>query len=157
MNRGLVISVCLILAVCAGFLASRLLSNLSEAPREEASMEAQLEWLRQEFDLNEDEFERVSELHAAYLPVCESFCQKILVARDHVREISLAGSMVTPELEAALQAESALRAECQAAMLRHLYETAGALPADKGKRYLEAMLPEVLSMTTEPSEHRSSH
>jgi hypothetical protein len=42
-------------------------------------------------------------------------------------------------------------------MLRHIYVTAGALPPEKADAYLEAMLPEVLAMTSDTKEEHRGH
>lgn len=161
MKRGLVILAASLLLAVVGFLVSRSLPASRPGgdgvPREGGTHLPELEWLRQEFDLDAPEFERVSALHLGYLPTCESLCEKIAAARGKVRELVLASRSVSPELEAALREEAALRAECQAAMLRHLYVTAGALPPEKASDYLEAMLPEVLAMTSEPAEDHRGH
>jgi len=161
MKRGLVILVASILLAVIGFLISRSLPATKpagdEVPHEAGNQLPELEWLRHEFNLSAAEFERVSALHLAYLPTCESLCGKIAAARGKVRTLILGGTSVTPELEDALREEAALRAECQTAMLRHLYETAAALPPEKAGAYLEAMLPEVLSMTSEPGEDHRGH
>ena len=117
----------------------------------------ELEWLRREFRLSDSEFAQVSALHLDYLPACETYCRKIEVARAKVKQLVLDGRSVGPELEAALREEAALRAECQVAMLRHLYVTAAALPHEKASTYLETMLPEVMAMTSEPTEVHRGH
>ncbi len=161
MKRGLLILLGSVLAAVAGFLVSRSLPSTPPAypgiPHEAKTQLPELAWLRREFDLGETEFERVSALHLAYLPTCESLCERVATARGRVRELVLASSSITPELEAALREEAALRAECQTAMLRHLYDTAGALPPEKARDYLEVMLPEVLAMTSESAEHHGGH
>ena len=161
MKRGLAILAASILLAVAGFLISRFLSGagpIGEAvPHEAGTHLPELEWLRQEFNLSATEYERVSALHLGYLPTCELLCGKIAAARGKVRELILADRSVTPELEAALREEAALRAECQTAMLRHLYETAAALPPEKAGAYLEAMLPEVLAMASEPGSIHQGH
>lgn len=161
MKRGLVILIGSILLAAFAFLVSHSITE-SRVAREGGSHEPEnhlpeLDWLRQEFDLSATEFERVSALHLEYLPTCESLCAKIAAARGKVREFILEGTAVTPELESALREEAVLRAECQVAMLRHLYVTAGALPPEKASNYLETMLPEVMAMTSEPTEVHRGH
>lgn len=161
MKRGLVILLGSILLAVVAFLLSRSLHPAGPTapgvPHEAKTHLPELEWLRREFDLSPEEFERVSALHLAYLPTCESLCADIAAARGRVRPLILEGASVTPALEAALREEAALRATCQVAMLRHLYLTAGALPPGKARAYLEAMLPEVLAMTSEPTEVHRAH
>lgn len=161
MKRGLVILIGSVLLAVVAFLVSHSITE-SRVARERGSHEPEnhlpeLDWLRHEFELSATEFERVSALHFEYLPTCESLCARIAAARGKVRELILKGTSVTPELEAALRDEAALRAECQVAMLRHLYVTAGALPPEKADAYLETMLPEVMAMTSEPTEVHRGH
>lgn len=161
MKRGVVILVGSVLLASVAFFVSRSITEsrppTGGVPHETKTHLPELEWLRQEFNLSATEYERVSALHLGYLPTCELLCGKIAAARGKVRELILADRSVTPELEAALREEAALRAECQTAMLRHLYETAAALPPEKAGAYLEAMLPEVLLMTSEPAEDHRGH
>jgi len=161
MKRGLFILVGSILLASVAFLISRSITEsrppAGGMPHEDKTHLPELDWLRQEFDLSAAEFERVSALHLEYLPTCESLCEKIATARGKVRELILEGTAVTPELDAALHEEAALRANCQVAMLRHLYVTAGALPHEKAGAYLEMMLPEVMAMTSEPTENHRGH
>ena len=56
---------------------------------------------------------------------------------------------VATELAAALREHSVLLAECQTAMLGHLYETAASLSPEQAERYLEEMTPHVLTMTVD--------
>lgn len=161
MKRGLLILVGSVLLSVAGFVISRSLPE-SRNGEEHGMPESrthlpELEWLRHEFQLNDSEFDRVSALHLDYLPICETFCRKIALARAKVRQLVLDGRSIGPGLEAALREEAALRAECQIAMLRHLYVTAGALPPEKADAYLEAMLPEVLAMTSDVKEEHRGH
>ncbi|MBL9152875.1 MAG: hypothetical protein JNK37_10330 [Verrucomicrobiales bacterium] len=161
MKRGLVVLAGSILLAVIGFLSSRSLpvprTVHGGMPHQAGAHFPELEWLRREFDLSETEFERVSSLHLAYLPTCEALCEKIAAARGRLRALVIEGSSITPELESALREEATLRAECQVAMLRHLYVTAGALPPEKADAYLESMLPAVLEMTSEPTHHHRGH
>jgi hypothetical protein len=161
MKRGPWILLAAVVAGLIGFLSVRSLpvgsSGHASHGHDGDSQLPELEWLRHEFDLSGEEFDRVSKLHLAYLPTCESLCERIAVARARVAELVLAETEVTPELEAALRDEAALRAECQAAMLGHLYITAAALPPEKSRAYLDAMLPEVLGMNGDPEGRHGGH
>ncbi len=161
MKRGLLILAGSILLAVAGFVISRSLpmsqTGAEHGMHESGTQLPELAWLRHEFQLSASDFEKVSALHLDYLPTCESFCRKIAAARARVRQLVLDGRSVSPELEAALREEAALRAECQIAMLRHIYVTAGALPPEKADAYLEAMLPEVLAMTSDTKEEHRGH
>ncbi len=152
MKRGIAILGLALLAGLAGFfLTSRpapLPVGKGEAARASTVAPA-LQWLRAEFDLTDEQMAKVAALHHAYLPTCESLCEKIIVSREKVAGLALAGTAVSPELAAALREHSVLLAECQTAMLGHLYETAASLSPEQAERYLEEMTPHVLTMTVD--------
>lgn len=160
MKRGLFILIAALLAGLAGFAVSRWHSAdpISESPAagHDSSLLPELEWLRHEFDLTDEQFAKVSELHFAYRPTCESLCEKIMVSREKVKRLVTGGTRVSPELAEALREHASLHADCQTAMLAHLYETAACLSPEQAKRYLEAMVPQVMEMTTdhEPASRR---
>lgn len=114
----------------------------------------ELAWLRKELDLNDSQFEKVRDLHAAYLPECSAMCQRIAEAHVRLDEASQGKTEVTPELKSAIADHSRIHAECQERMLAHLYETARILDADQAERYLEVMLPYALDFSqSEPEDH----
>lgn len=161
MKRGLLTLLAALLAGLAGFM---LTSRPSGAPFPEkpgqghsTSMLPELAWLRHEFNLTEEEFSRVSELHLAYRPTCETLCEKIIVSRNKVTELVVAGKEVSPGLKDAFREHALLLAECQSAMLGHLYDTAAVLPPDQAKRYLEAMMPHVINMTMDHEPGSGTH
>lgn len=113
----------------------------------------ELAWIRKQLDLNDSQFEKVSALHAAYLPECAAMCQRIAEAHGRMDVASHGKTEVTPELKAAIADHARIHAECQERMLYHLYETARILDADQAKRYLEVMLPYALDFShSEPED-----
>lgn len=96
----------------------------------------ELAWLKKEFNLNDAEFKRVSELHAAYLPKCADMCRQIEAQNEHLKEMLTATNQVTPEVEAAITECARLRGECQRNMLKHFYDVSRTMPPEEGRRYL---------------------
>ncbi|WP_035610438.1 periplasmic heavy metal sensor [Haloferula sp. BvORR071] len=140
MKKGLTI---LILALLGGVLAFCLMRSHKMAERQETLLDSmpELSWLRSELKLSDDQFARVSELHAAYRPKCMEMCQRIAAARSKVETLARASREVSPELEAALKEHAETDAQCRRAMVQHMYETAAVLDSDQAARYLETMLP----------------
>lgn len=97
----------------------------------------ELVWMRREYGLNDAQFQKVSELHAAYQPQCMEMCHRINEQNDRLRQLLGATNVVTAEIERSLVDAAQLRGECQAAMLRHFYEVSRAMPPGQGRRYLE--------------------
>ena len=103
-----------------------------------------LAWLRHEFRLNDSEMERIRQLHEGYLPKCREMCAKIAAKRAEIDEVLSASTSAAAVTEQKLVELGALRAQCQAQMLRHFEEVSRAMPAEQGKRYLAEMQRQTL-------------
>ncbi len=138
MNRALFKSLVLILAslaLCFGayHTAGRICAvHISHTADE-------LDWLRMEFRLSEAELSRIRQLHQGYLPQCQRFCESIAVKKGELQDALAVSADLSATAEAKLREIGALRAECQAAMLRHFVEVSRVMPAEQGKRYLAEM------------------
>src|SRR5438477_10180086 len=93
-------------------------------------------WLRQEYHLNNAQFDRVCQLYDAYQPKCQEMCRKIDEKNGQLQRLLAATNVVTPEIKRALAETAQCRVECQAAMLEHFYEVAHVMPREQGQRYL---------------------
>jgi len=98
-----------------------------------------LEWLRLEFHLGEPELAKVRVAHEGYLPVCRSYCERIAAATAEMVQALGPGTNVPPLVDQKLAEIGALRAQCQAAMLRHFAEVSRLMPEPEGRRYLAEM------------------
>ena len=98
-----------------------------------------LEWLRLEFHLNEREMADIRALHKSYLPVCRSYCDRIAAAKAELLQALGPGTNVPPRVDQKLAEIGMLRAQCQAAMLRHFAEVSRLMPQSQGERYLAEM------------------
>ena len=98
-----------------------------------------LEWLRMEFHLGDAEMARIRQLHEGYLPICKGYCARIAAEKTELRQALGAGTNVTAQAEQKLVEIGAVRAQCQAAMLRYFAEVSRAMPPAEGRRYLAEM------------------
>jgi hypothetical protein len=135
-KRGLAI---FCLGLAAAVLAYSALYFLTTASSHAAMRAGQPEllWLKQEFNLNETEFQRVAALHASYLPECREICGKIAKQNSEIRAILTGTNRVTPEIEQKLAEIAQLRAQCHKNMLEHAYAISRAMPPAQGRRYLD--------------------
>jgi hypothetical protein len=113
----------------------------------QSSNQPELAWLKEEFNLSDSEFKRVSELHAAYLPQCGEMCREIDAQNAKLQALLSGATSMTPEITAALAENSRLRSECQTMMLRHFFQVSQAMPPEQSRRYLawvkeKAFLPD---------------
>jgi hypothetical protein len=116
---------------CVYFVCTGSARKLQQSERPE------LAWLKEEFKLSDAEFQRVSELHRAYLPQCAEMCRRVAAENEKLQTLLGTQTNVTPQIEQTLAEAARLRAECQTRMLRHFYEVSHTMPAEEGRRYLE--------------------
>lgn len=102
----------------------------------------ELAWLRVEFDLSDEEFSNISELHYAYLPQCEEMCE--LVARKNGELALLLGSDPGDEAERNRLFDDVvqIKARCHKMMLNHFYEVSQEMGSEQRERYLTWVLEE---------------
>ena len=96
----------------------------------------ELAWLKKEFNLPDEEFRRICDIHASYLPECRAMCQKIDANNVHIQELLRASTNLTPEIERALAESAKLRADCQTMMLKHFFAVSRTMSDNEGPRYL---------------------
>lgn len=104
-----------------------------------------LGWIQQEFQLDDAVFVRVKALHKAYEPKCAEMCMKIARANGRVQTLTEQSAGMTPELAQAVRDAHLSHAECQTALLTHIYETAALMPQEAAQRYLKAVTARVTS------------
>lgn len=113
----------------------------------------ELSWLRQELALTDTQMESVARLHHEYRPECEEMCRRIEEANGRLIRAAVGNRTMTPELSAAIHEAARVRAECQKAMIGHLYQTAALLEPAQAEKYLAAMLPLALGISNPESGH----
>jgi Spy/CpxP family protein refolding chaperone len=136
MKRAVIILALGILAAAVAYCAV-FYSTTASQRQVSASSVPELAWLKQEFNLTDGDFERISKLHSAYQPHCKEMCRRIDQQNERLRGLVSASGAVTPEIQAALAESARLRVECQTMMLNHFYEVSRNMPAAQGKRYLQ--------------------
>lgn len=147
----------LVFAILAGVVAFCLMRSHKLADPKEALLDKtpELTWLRNDLKLTDEQFAKVSELHAGYRPKCVDMCHRISEAHEKIEALVRSDHKVTPELEAAVREHALVHAEGQKAMLEHLYRTAAVLDEKQAARYLDTMLPYALDFSH--SEPESQH
>ena len=145
MKKALLI---LLLSLFSGVIAFCVMRHHRMSARADAPLLdslPELAWLKSDLHLNNEQFAKVSGLHAAYRPKCVELCHCMEQSHAKLSELSRKERGVTPELMSAIEECAQVRSRCQAAMLNHLYETASVLAPDQATRYLTTMLPYALN------------
>jgi len=138
MNRSLVILLAALVLGAALFGGSYAVSR-RVCQSCMAKSVSDLDWLQQEFHLDDAEMARIQKLHEGYLPKCADMCAKIAAKKSEI-EAALNGSTnVNPAAQQKLAELAALRAQCQMQMLQHFTEVSQTMPPEQGRRYLAEM------------------
>jgi hypothetical protein len=117
----------------------------------------ELQWLREELKLNDEQFAAVTAAHEAYRPTCEALCMRVMASHAKIKQLADVKRPVSPELEEALKEHALLHVECQKAMLNHLHKTAALMRPDQAQHYLDALLPQVIELPMEPHHMGENH
>jgi hypothetical protein len=119
----------------------------------EKSPAPELAWLKEEFHLNDAEFNRISHLHEQYLAGCAERCRRIDLKNQQLTRLLTTTNAVTPDIERLLSEAALLRAECQKTMLQHFYDVSRTMPPDQGKRYLSWVQQQTIVSDTHSQMH----
>ncbi len=113
-------------------------------PKPPSPRQIGLEWLRQEYQVPEDAYQKIIALHEDYFVRCDQMCATMEQAH---RPLLQRGRMpLGPEQRReALRKEKAVCESCLDSMVQHLRTVAGLMPADEGRRFLNDILPEVIN------------
>lgn len=101
-----------------------------------------LEWLRQEYKIPDDRFAQIAAMHRAYFARCDAMCEEMM--RAHRFSLHPARRSST-DAKTARQREKAICESCLDTMVGHLRAVADLLPADQQQRFLNDIMPDVLS------------
>ena len=146
-----------VLAAAAGMVAYRMSGDRKvETALNEGDA---LAWLRAEFKLNDEQFERIKSLHESYSGECELHCraiQEAMRARNAIADAADVDQLA--EAEARLET---LRETCETAIAAHVRRCAAEMSPAAAERYLAMMLPRIADfdhrappdMTLSPHRH----
>src|SRR5262245_60331379 len=121
MKKGLFIVVLGLVAAAVAY-GCVYFARTASARSLQRSNKPELAWLKEEFNLSEAEFKRVSELHVAYLPECREMCRQIDTQNVQLQKLLANATNMSPEIERSLAEASRLRTQCQTMMLRHFFQ-----------------------------------
>lgn len=155
MKRAVILLTVALIAGVAAFCFSRS-HKMAEQHGLRLGAMPELAWIRTDLNLTDEQFAKVSELHVAYRPKCMELCDRISQAHEKVEVAARNSGSMTSGLEAAIREHAETHAQCQQAMLKHMYETAAVLDKEQAARYLETMLPFALDFAPAESGHTPS-
>ena len=155
MKRGIFILLTAVaVGLCTFFCAHRILSpttsdQATSMPKENGSLLPELNWLRQWLRLDEEQMQKVKNLHLAYLPKCEVLCQRVCLSNEHILALTAQSTSVDTRMRSAMDERAKLAVECQQALLQHVFQTAACLRPDQSRKYLDLMVPYTLGISAD--------
>jgi hypothetical protein len=145
--HGLFVAVAvLFVAIAAGFGAFWLCTFFGTTDLRSMSSEpdADLVWLRREFDLTDVQFQRIRALHTAYAATCDLMCQRIMNANAALDAAISRNKQVTPEIQQAMGEVARVQQDCGQSMLAHVYEVSAQMDPSSAARYLQMMKKRII-------------
>ncbi len=136
--KGLVIlAVAVVVSLAGSIIYFRAATAPTNAMLEQHAGE--LEWLRREFRLSDQQFAAVRSKHEEYAPKCKRMCAEIAAANTQLDALIQGSKTVSPAITAALHHSAQIEEECRRAMLAHVYDVSGEMSPDQSARYLAMM------------------
>jgi hypothetical protein len=96
----------------------------------------ELAWLKKEFHLTDAEFNRISQMHAAYFPKCQQRCQRIAEQDRQLQQLLASATSLTPQIQDLIAERARTRGECETEMMKHFLAVSQTMPPEEGRRYL---------------------
>ena len=133
-GKRLIRFLCLLLLLAGGTLW---ITRECQLPHQSVQ-ETGLQWLKEEYHLDEETFRKVEALHLSYFATCDKMCRQI---EEADRPLSRrARTRQTPPGPNWLRQEQRLCDECENAAKNHLKQVAALLPEGQRQRFLDHML-----------------
>ncbi|MEM7602388.1 MAG: hypothetical protein AAF357_13345 [Verrucomicrobiota bacterium] len=97
----------------------------------------ELEWLRYEYDLSDQQFSTIRAKHETHDVVCRELCKEMVAAQKQLDAAIAEHPGLTPEVKDALAAWTAKRERSREAAIAHMYDVSSAMDRENAARYRE--------------------
>ena len=94
-----------------------------------------MDWLRTEFRLSDEQAHAVKELQADYEPHCMEMCGRIAKSSERLSALVKTNTEMTPELDAVIREAAQTHADCQVATLRQAFAIGVQMAPEQAARY----------------------
>ena len=136
MNRNIVIVVLsVVLLSCLYFCVYRWITEDTTIAMKAEHPE--LEWLRYEYELTDQQYSVIRAKHEAHDVVCRELCRDFVKAQKRLDAAIAKNPGLTPEVKEALAAWTAQRERCREATIAHMYDVSSVMDDEDAVRYRE--------------------
>ncbi len=143
MKRGVYILIFALLLATTAFCGYRWLAD-RDSQTTAARADDEMEWLRREFALGDEEFGRIAAMHADYRPKCDALCAAVVAANSKLDAAIDENGEFAPAVATALREVSEVEEECRRTMLGHIYAVSAEMKPEAGRRYIAMMKPRIV-------------
>lgn len=112
-------------------------------PKPQTPQQIGLEWLRKEYKVSDESYQKIIALHQDYFVRCDEMCATMERAHRPAMRFNRATS--SGEVQTVLRKEKAVCENCLDNMVQHLHAVAALMPPTEGQRFLNDILPEVIN------------
>jgi hypothetical protein len=95
----------------------------------------ELEWLRREYSLNDQQFEEIQARHEKHDVLCRELCRELVESQKKLNAAIVASPEMGGEVQAALAEWTAQRERCREAALRHMYDISVVMEPEQASEY----------------------
>ena len=106
--------------------------------------EGEMEWLRSEFHLSDDQYSKIKALQDDFQPKCEEHCRNLVEANNALLKLTQSSSEYTPEVAQALESCGKVKSDCRKATLEQVYAVSHFMGDDQASRYRRMMVDSLL-------------
>ena len=123
-----------VLLCLSAFATSRAVQHHLRA--RENPLETGLEWMRAEYDLDDERFARVKMLHESHFARCREMTHRIETVDRVLLSKPRAGRVSDAKKRNAIELDKALSSDYETATLKHLREVASLMSGEHAERFL---------------------
>lgn len=95
----------------------------------------ELEWLRREYALSDEQFAEIRSRHMAHDVICQKLCYDLVIAQKKLDTAIANSPEMSSEVQMALSEWTAQRKICREAAISHMYEISSVLAPEQGADY----------------------
>ncbi len=131
----------------------------SDADEAMTAESPELEWLRREYQVTDEQFAEIRRRHEAHDIICKELCLGLVGAQNKLDAAIAASPEMGAEVTGALEAWSDQREICRQAAIEHMYAISSVMEPAQAVRYRERIYRELIVAGRMPhiDEHGEFH
>ncbi|MAS95005.1 MAG: hypothetical protein CMO55_17555 [Verrucomicrobiales bacterium] len=105
----------------------------------------ELEWLRYEYNLSDEQFSEIFAKHKAHDIICRELCQELVTVQNALDEAITENPEVNSAVSEAISSWISQRERCREATILHMYEVSRVMSEEDGARYRKRIFDHLIA------------